>query len=214
MEEGRSIHSVSAISGAVAQGVPNPLTDVIAAEVLWQRWQGLGPDVGVLVEAGDGAAKQRPLIALNEDLVLEMGSVFKVFLLAAFARFVEQGEASCEQPFRITASDRIPHSAVLERLPDGHEITARDLLVAMMGQSDNTATQMLVDVLPPGAVDEVIRLAGLASTTVAATSVPSMPERLSSRISSRMLAGQRSPIWSGFTDSRCGAVCFAIQGSR
>ena len=135
-------------------------------ETLEQRWRVLGPDVGVLVEAGSGVTVPRWLIALNEHRVLEMGSVFKVVLLAAYARIVERGEASRDQPFRIAASDRIPHSAVLEELPDGHEIGARDLLVAMMGQSDNTATQMVADWLPEGAVDEVIRLAGLESTDV------------------------------------------------
>ena len=136
-----------------------------ASETFRQRWHALGPDVAVLVEAGDDATPRR-LIALNEHRVLEMGSVFKVFLLAAFARMVERGEASWGQPFRIAASDRIPHSAVLEDLPDGHEISARDLLVAMMGQSDNTATQMVADWLPDGVIDAVIRLAGLELTTI------------------------------------------------
>lgn len=137
-----------------------------ASETLQQRWQALGPDAGVLVEAGVSESKHRTLISLNERHVLEMGSVFKVFLLAAFARMVERGEASWDQPVRLAASDRIPHSAVLEDLPDGHEIVARDLLVAMMGQSDNTATQMVIDWLPDGAIDEVLRVAGLTSTTV------------------------------------------------
>jgi hypothetical protein len=135
-------------------------------EALLRRWRELGPDVGVLVELGASEAERRPLIALNEHRVLEMGSVFKVFLLAAFARAVERGEAIWEQPFRIAASDRLPHSAVLEDLPDGREISARDLLIAMMGQSDNTATQMVIDWLPDGAVDDVIRAAGLESTVV------------------------------------------------
>lgn len=136
------------------------------SETLLRRWRALGPDVSVLVEHGAIEAERRPLIALNERQVLEMGSVFKVFLLAAFARLVERGEASWDQPFRIAASDRIPHSAVLEDLPDGHEIAARELLVAMMGQSDNTATEMVIDWLPDGAVDDVIRAARLESTVV------------------------------------------------
>lgn len=139
---------------------------LIASEALRQRWQVLGPEVAVLVELGASEAERRPLIALNEHRVLEMGSVFKVFLLAAFARAVERGEAIWEQPFRIAASDRLPHSAVLEDPPDGREISARDLLIAMMGQSDNTATQMVIDWLPPGAVDEVIQLAELESSTI------------------------------------------------
>ena len=137
-----------------------------ASETLRQRWRALGPDVGVLVEAGAGTATRRRLIGLNEELVLEMGSVFKVFLLAAFARTVERGEGNWDQSFGIAASDRIPHSAVLEDMSDGREISARDLLVAMMGQSDNTATQMIADWLPAAAIDEVIRLTGLNSTAV------------------------------------------------
>lgn len=135
-------------------------------ETLLQRWQALGPHVGVLVTAGNGVAPRHPLISLNENLVFEMGSVFKVFLLAAFARQVERGDASWDQSFVLTPDVRIPHSEVLEDLPDGTGIAARDLLVAMMGRSDNTATQMMVDWLPDGPIDAVIGLAGLGSTTV------------------------------------------------
>lgn len=143
------------------RGVSTPAT--IA---LLRRWRALGQDVGVLVTVGDGIAARHPLISLNEDLVLEMGSVFKVFLLAAFARHVERGDVNWDQTFIIARDHRIPHSAVLEGVPDGNEIAARDLLVAMMGRSDNTATQMVLDALPEDAPDEVIGLAGLPSTVV------------------------------------------------
>ncbi len=95
-----------------------------------------------------------------------MGSVFKVLLLAAFALGVERGRASWDQVFTVSPQARIPGSEVLENLRDGHDIAARDVLVAMMGRSDNTATQMVIDWLPEGAIDELIALAGLTSTII------------------------------------------------
>ena len=133
---------------------------------LLRRWHALGPDVGMLVMAPDDDGPDRPLISWNEDVILEMGSVFKLVLLAAFARQVEGGDASWHQTFMLTPDVRISHSELMGNLPDGHEIAARDLLVAMMGPSDNTATQMMIDWLPDGAIDELIGLAGLTSTMI------------------------------------------------
>lgn len=138
------------------------------------RWRVLGPDVGVLVEPLATHATAWPLISLNPDLTLEMGSVFKVFVLAAFARLVDQGEASWKESFRLTSEVRLPHRAMLETMPDGAAISAGDLLVAMMGPSDNSATVMLMAALPDGALDETIRLAGPGSTSVASDLRPAM----------------------------------------
>ncbi len=138
---------------------------MFARGALLRRWQALGPDVGVLIETGiDEGANHQPPLETHPALTLEMGSVFRVFLLAAFARLVDRGEATWEQPFELTSATRVPHSAVLESRPDGDVIPAHELLVAMICQSDNTATQIMLGCLPVEEVDHVLQAAGLEAT--------------------------------------------------
>lgn len=135
-------------------------------DALMRRWDDLGPMVGFRVRRRDRSQDARIEVRLNDELILEMGSVFKVFVLAAFARHVEAGATNWDESLALPAARRVPDSIVTERLPDGHRMSARELAVAMMAVSDNTATQILMDRLPPDSIRNLLREAGLEHTTV------------------------------------------------
>ena len=142
------------------------MTMLTLPDSLMRRWADLGPMVGFRVRRLDRSRDDGIEVRLNDELVLEMGSVFKVFVLAAFARHVEAGAGSWDELLALSAARRVPASVVTERLPDGHRMPARELAVAMIGVSDNTATQILMDRLPPESIRTLLHEAGLKRTIV------------------------------------------------
>src|SRR5258705_11859568 len=91
--------------------------------------------------------------ALNADDRVRTASTIKIAVMVeAFAR-VAEGKAKWTDELVLTKEKKISCSGILQELSDGLHLTLRDGVNLMMLVSDNTATNLVLDVLTTDAVN-------------------------------------------------------------
>jgi len=116
------------------------------------------------VAAWESAAASRPLL-LSADEVVTAASTIKVPILAAALGEVDAGRLDLAQPGAIP-SQRTGGSGVLQALPSLHTLTLADLLTLMIIVSDNTATNLVIDLIGMERVNQFCAGAGLKGTVL------------------------------------------------
>ena len=90
---------------------------------------------------------------LNPDERVRTASTIKIaVMIEAFAR-VSEGKAKWTDEVVLTREKKVSGSGILNELSDGLKLTLRDAVNLMMILSDNTATNLLLDVLTTDAVN-------------------------------------------------------------
>jgi beta-lactamase class A len=84
-------------------------------------------------------------------------------MIEAFAR-VSEGKAKWSDEVVLTEAKKVQGSGVLQELGDGLRLTLRDAVNLMMIVSDNTATNLVLDVLTTDAVNARMEQLGLKQT--------------------------------------------------
>ena len=103
-------------------------------------------------------------LAIHENEPLMAASVIKLTIMAeAFRRFCE-GTLDRSAEVRIRPSDKLPSCGALTYLHDGLTVTVLDLVTLMIILSDNTATNLLIDLLGADAINRTIGEMGLTGT--------------------------------------------------
>ena len=105
-------------------------------------------------------------IARDPDAVVPTASCIKLFVLMELMRRVANGELTLEQSIPVLARQQVGGSGVLKDLSAGIVLPLRDVATLMIVLSDNTATNMLVDLLGREAINKMIRGLGLHETTL------------------------------------------------
>ena len=91
--------------------------------------------------------------ALNADERVRTASTIKIaVMIEAFAR-VAEGKAKWTDEVVLTKDKKVSGSGILGELSDGLKLTLRDAVNLMMILSDNTATNLVLDVLTTDAVN-------------------------------------------------------------
>ena len=91
--------------------------------------------------------------ALNPDERVRTASTIKIaVMIEAFAR-VNEGKAKWTDEVVLTKEKKVSGSGILNELSDGLRLTLRDAVNLMMIVSDNTATNLVLDVLTTDAVN-------------------------------------------------------------
>jgi beta-lactamase class A len=97
-----------------------------------------------------------PVIEDGSDEPAPIGSIFKLYVLAAVADAVAAGTMTWDEPLVVTDEVRSLPSGELQDLPDGTEVTARQAAEKMISISDNTATDMLMARVGRDAVEAAV----------------------------------------------------------
>jgi beta-lactamase class A len=104
--------------------------------------------------------------SLNGDNRVRTASTIKVAIMVeAFAR-VAEGKAKWTDEVVLTDAKKVTGSGVLQDLHDGLKLTLRDAVTLMMTVSDNTATNLVLDVVTTDAVNARMDAMGLKQTRV------------------------------------------------
>jgi len=91
--------------------------------------------------------------ALNPDERVRTASTIKIaVMIEAYAR-VTEGKAKWTDEVVLTKEKKVSGSGILNELSDGLKLTLRDAVNLMMILSDNTATNLVLDVLTTDAVN-------------------------------------------------------------
>lgn len=103
-------------------------------------------------------------IAYREDEPFPSASTIKVFILQALLEEVAAGRIRLEDERVVCASDMVTGSGVLKALTPGRAYPLVDLATLMIAISDNTATNVLIDLLGIERVRAAIVRHGWSST--------------------------------------------------
>lgn len=135
------------------------------------RWQPLatyvqqaetGPiRIGVAVQAPDGDR-----FSLRGDERFISASTIKISIMVEIYRQIDRGQRTLNDPIRLTKEDICPGSGVLLHLHPGLELTLRDVIYLMMSISDNTATNILIDLAGMDQVNQTIASLGMANSAL------------------------------------------------
>lgn len=103
----------------------------------------------------------------NADERFLTASVFKIYVLIELYNQVVDGRVKLDQRHAFKLYDKAPGSGLLQYLDEGLQLTVRDLAKLMMMISDNTATDILMEILGKENINETIRKIELKNTLVA-----------------------------------------------
>lgn len=134
---------------------------------LTSRLQEAGDVAGFVAAEVDESGACRATETLAADTPLPIGSAFKLYVLGAVATAVTDGRLTWEQAVPIRDElDSLP-SGITQDEPVGTTLTVRELAQRMIEISDNTATDILMDLVGRDAVEAT--LAGLGHGDPAVT---------------------------------------------
>lgn len=117
--------------------------------------------VGVSILAPDGERWSH-----RGDRKFRAASTVKIPLMIEIYRSVERGERALDDVHVLTAEDKAVGSGVLLELHDGIAVTVNDLVYLMMAISDNTATNVLIDMAGMDAVNALMRELGMSGSNL------------------------------------------------
>lgn len=104
----------------------------------------LAPGHNLLVAEFTGNTCQ-PIHGVNPDTQLAIASTFKLYVLGELARQVQTGHIRWDEQVTLQNDLRSMPSGDYAWAPAGSRVSVRDLAAAMMQNSDNTATDHLID---------------------------------------------------------------------
>lgn len=104
--------------------------------------------------------------SLNDEARVGSASTIKVPILLEALRQARDGELCLDTEYAVDAEQRCDGSGVLTHLHDGVVVTLKDLLTLMIIVSDNTATNMVIDIVGVDNVNSTLRALGCAGTTL------------------------------------------------
>jgi hypothetical protein len=137
---------------------PTPATwaDVDAALHL------VAPQVRLLVaDVSNGSCQ--PVHSIDPATAAPLGSAFKLYVLDALGNAVAAGKVGWNQPLTVTAQFKGLPPGDLQNEPDGTQISVLDTAAKMISVSDNTATDMLINLVGRSAVEAALTATGMAS---------------------------------------------------
>jgi beta-lactamase class A len=108
--------------------------------------------VGVTVVGPDGDRWSH-----NGARQFKAASCVKIPLMIEIYRQIDRGERSLDDRFTLRDDEKAVGSGVMLHLHDGMEFTVNDLLYLMISISDNTATNILIDMAGMDAVNATMR---------------------------------------------------------
>jgi len=87
----------------------------------------------------------QPVLAVNSDTQLALGSAFKLYVLSALAQAVQSGDLAWDDV--VSLAEKSFPSGQMQDWPQGAPVTLHTLATMMISISDNTATDQLIAVL-------------------------------------------------------------------
>lgn len=123
--------------------------------------QASGGTIGAAVSAPDGSRWSH-----NGQRLFRAASIVKIPLMIEIYREVDRGERTLDERHVLTEADKAPGSGVMLHLHNGIELTLNDLIYLMISISDNTATNMLIDLAGMEAVNATMRELEMVGSTL------------------------------------------------
>ncbi len=121
----------------------------------------VAPQVRLLVASVSGGTCV-PVHAIDATTPAPLGAAFKLYVLAALADAVASGKVSWAQKLTVTSQVKSLPSGILQDDPDGTRLSVQQVASDMISISDNTAEDMVADLVGRAAIEEAARTSGMA----------------------------------------------------
>jgi beta-lactamase class A len=121
----------------------------------------VAPRVRLLVANVSNGSCQ-PVDSIDPAAAAPLGSAFKLYVLDALGNAVAAGKVRWSQPLTVTAQLKSLPSGELQNAPDGTQISVQDTAAKMISISDNTAANMLINLVGRPAVEAALTTTGMA----------------------------------------------------
>ena len=142
-----------------------PVTTASAPPTTWAgvdaAVRSVAPQVRLLVANVSNGSCQ-PLHSIDPTTAAPLGSLFKLYVLDALGTAVASGTVHWNQPLTVTAQLKSLPSGELQNEPDGTKISVQDTAAKMISISDNTAANMLINLVGRPAVETALTTTGMA----------------------------------------------------
>jgi beta-lactamase class A len=122
-----------------------------------------GVRLGVAAEGLEGLFAGRR-VGVNEELVFESASLIKVLILVEVLRQADSGEISLAERIKVKSEDVVDYSEMIHKGSARGTFTVEQLAEGMITVSDNTATNMLIDLVGTKSVNSLSQNLRLANT--------------------------------------------------
>lgn len=138
--------------------------DVVHEKTEARLWEIAGSVSGVMgIAALDLTSGER--FAINENMLFPQGSAIKIPILMEVYKQANQGKFKLSDLRWIEKAHQVGGSGILQQLGDHtSQLSIRDLGVLMIVLSDNTATNMLIDLVGMENVNRTMSSLGLTQT--------------------------------------------------
>lgn len=131
----------------------------ILKEKIHEELNGFHGRIGLSIEIEDS----KP-IHLNSQAVFQSASLIKIPILLSVLFANNKGEVDIGKKFTLTNENKVGGSGVLQALSNGLTLSVKDLLTLMIIVSDNTATNLLIDLLSIEEINATFQEMGLKQT--------------------------------------------------
>ena len=112
----------------------------------------LAPDASLLAARVSPGGVCTPVHQVAASAARPLGSMFKLFVLGALAHQIAAKRISWDQPLTVTAPLKSLPSGQLQDEPDGTQVPVQQTAAKMISISDNTAANMLINLVGRPAV--------------------------------------------------------------
>jgi Beta-lactamase enzyme family/ORF 12 gene product N-terminal len=148
---------ISELTIGPATAAPTPTTwDGVDAAL-----RSVAPQVRLLVANVSNGSCQ-PIYSIDPAAAAPLGSAFKLYVLDALGNAVASGKVHWNQQLTVTAQLKSLPSGELQKEPDGTRISVQDTAAKMISISDNTAANMLINLVGQAAVEAALTTTGMA----------------------------------------------------
>ena len=93
-------------------------------------------------------------------------SMIKVFILAAAMNKISKGELNLDETIILNSSDKVGGAGILVGYPSGSQLPLRQILKLMITESDNTATNIIIDKIGMQFINNYIKNNGYNDTVL------------------------------------------------
>lgn len=108
--------------------------------------------------------KNNEICCINENEIVASASIIKMFIMGATLELAHNKGIDLKQRIAITKEEKVPFSII--SLLDDNRYSIRDLIILMIIQSDNTATNKLIDIIGMKNINEFTKGLGFKNTTL------------------------------------------------
>lgn len=105
-------------------------------------------------------------VSFNEDQSFPSASLVKIPIMAASFKAAQEGRINLDDSMILKGSYKVPGSGILKNVPAGTSIKVSRLMELMVTDSDNTAANMLIDLLGFNYINDYSRQLGLEETNL------------------------------------------------